>query len=62
MARTMPQARGFVILSLRTKCEISAQKIGLVDTMTTELATEVYFSEAIQVAKWRQRKAPEEMR
>jgi hypothetical protein len=34
-------------------------KMGWVVTRTTELATEVYFREAIQKAKWRLRKRPE---
>ena len=34
-------------------------KIGWVVTKTTELATEVYFSEAIQKAKWRPSRIPE---
>jgi hypothetical protein len=33
--------------------------MGWVVTKTTELATEVYFKEAIQKAKWRLRKRPE---
>ncbi len=35
-----------------------ATKIGLLDTRTTELATEVYFSELIQARKCRARKSP----
>jgi hypothetical protein len=34
-------------------------RIFLIETETTELATEVYFKEAIQKAKWRLKKRPE---
>jgi len=53
---------GLDILSLRKKWEMRAQNMGLVETMTTELATEVYLTEAIHVAKWSARKTPEDIK
>ena len=50
-AEILPQARGAEILSRSRKWEMRAQNTGLVHTITTELATDVYVSEAIQVAK-----------
>jgi len=62
MARAIPHAKGPVIRSLKKKCEMRAQNTGMVVTRTTELATDVYLSEAIQVTKWRHRKTPEAAR
>lgn len=45
--------------SLRKSGAIIATQSGLVETSTTELATEVNSSEEIQEAKWKQRKAPD---
>jgi hypothetical protein len=45
--------------SLRKIHDPIPTKIGWVETRTTELATEVYFREPIQKAKWRLRKTPE---
>ena len=54
-----PHNTGRVIGSLIVTGESKATQSGVVDTSTTELATEVYSSEVIQVAKWIARKKPE---
>lgn len=48
-----------LILSLRNNGEAKATHSGAVVTMTTELATEVYSKELIQVAKWRANNTPD---
>jgi hypothetical protein len=48
-------------LSRKIKGEKRATNRGAVCTKTTELATEVYSSEVIHVAKWIERKTPEIM-
>src|SRR4030042_3133861 len=59
MERVIPRMRFIPTGSLKKSQAPNPTKRGLVETRTTELATEVNFNEAIQKAKWRARKMPE---
>lgn len=50
---------GLLILSFNVTGANSATQSGVVETSTTELATDVYSNDVIQVAKCRARKMPE---
>ena len=53
-----PKIINVVTLSFRIIQDPSPTNTGLIFTITTELATEVYLREAIQKVKWRARKRP----
>jgi hypothetical protein len=58
MVKRMARVMKGVTLSLKIRYDPSPTKTGWMFTMTTELATDVYFREAIQKAKWRAKKIP----